>query len=120
MKIDNISQVYFNGEKVDGIESVEFEMSEDFAINKNSSSMQSIKYEAVISSGNTIMSQEAIEEILLQKPKYLISGMYMNLPRGNRLPKKKRMRNKWIKKYSEEIVIEDVELVKSKHNRNHR
>ena len=33
-----------------------------------------------------------------------------NLPRGNKLPKKKRIRNKWVKKYITTIEIETTSL----------
>lgn len=42
--------------------------------------------------------------------KFTLVAESYNFPRGNKLPKKKRIRNKWMKKYYEKHTFENVEF----------
>jgi|SRR6185312_9798133 len=48
--------------------------------------------------------------IMNNSQKFTLVTESFNYPRGNKLPKKKRIRNKWMKKYYEKHTFENVEF----------
>lgn len=48
---------------------------------------------------------------MLRPTKFTVVGIGYLLPRGNKLPKKKRIRKKWMKKYRQEFTLENCMLV---------
>lgn len=59
---------------------------------------------------NVQISGEFKGMILDSTQRFTVIAENYNLPRGNQLPKKKRIRNKWMKKYYREIEMENVYL----------
>lgn len=56
---------------------------------------------------NVEISEEFLNRLIPTNQRYTVVGTGHTYPRGNKLPKKKRIRNKWIKKYQHEFVLED-------------
>lgn len=59
---------------------------------------------------NVAFSESFKDLFLNSTRKYTAIVESYNLPRGNRLPKKKRIRNKWMKKYYEKHTFKNVEF----------
>lgn len=57
------------------------------------------------------LSKEFFNTILPTNKRYKVVGTGYKYPRGKKLPKKKRIRNKWIKKYQHEFVLDDCVIV---------
>lgn len=47
---------------------------------------------------------------MMRPTKFTVVGVGCKLPRGNKLPKKKRIRKKWMKKYRQEFILENCIL----------
>lgn len=56
---------------------------------------------------NVEFNKDFIGEELQKDMSYTLVCESYKFPRGNKLPKKKRIRKKWLKKYRQEYVIED-------------
>jgi hypothetical protein len=59
---------------------------------------------------NVQISEEFIGKFIPKNKKFTVVCSGTKLPRGRILPKKKRIRNKWIKKYKREMVLENCEF----------
>lgn len=58
------------------------------------------------------VNYDALQDVfgIFDIPSCNIVAEVVDYPRGNKLPKKKRIRNKWIKKYHTQHEFEDVEV----------
>lgn len=61
---------------------------------------------------NAYINYEALKDMfgIFNIPSCNIVAEVVKYPRGNRLPKKKRIRNKWIKKYHTQYELEDANV----------
>jgi hypothetical protein len=72
-------------------------------INTNSCATLTIeKFEISPEFVNTILPKDKLFKVVMTQANY---------PRGNKLPKKKRIRNKWIKKYHKKITWNDCMIL---------
>jgi hypothetical protein len=62
---------------------------------------------ATVTLENFEINPEFVNTILPKDTLFKVIMTQANYPRGNKLPKKKRIRNKWIKKYHKEITWND-------------
>lgn len=53
---------------------------------------------------------EEFANTLMSDGLYTVVGTGYKFPRGNKFPKKKRLRKKWMKKYAHEFVLENCVL----------
>lgn len=60
---------------------------------------------------NVEVDPNFINKLLPTNQLYTLVGTSIKYPRGNNLPKKKRIRNKWIKKYHKQFELENCRFL---------
>lgn len=78
---------------------------------KNGDNLRLFNREYTVTMEDVQFSKEFFNTILPTNKRYKVVGTGYKYPRGNKLPKKKRIRNKWIKKYQHEFVLDDCLIV---------
>jgi hypothetical protein len=79
--------------------------------NGDNLSMFSLSRGATITMEDVEISGDFVKSFLPNNQTYKVVATKQNYPRGNKLPKKKRIRNKWIKKYHQEITLDNCVLL---------
>jgi hypothetical protein len=79
--------------------------------NGDNLSMLSLSRGATITMEDIEISKDFVGSFLPMNQTFKVIATKVNYPRGNKLPKKKRIRNKWIKKYHWETVLNDCVIV---------
>jgi hypothetical protein len=105
-----------NGKTVGTIQSFDTEIDvistpEKEIKNGDNLSMFSLSREATITMENIELNDNFVRAFLPMKQTYKVIATKANYPRGSKLPKKKRIRNKWIKKYHQEITLDNCVIV---------
>jgi hypothetical protein len=106
----------FNGEKVGSTQtidsSVEYINSPEKQIkNGENLSLLSVSRGISITCENVQISPEFTNMFFPKNKKYKVVGTGYKYPRGNKLPKKKRISKKWIRKYQHEFVLNDCIII---------
>lgn len=107
MKNDSINMgdivVTVDGRAIGSIQSIEYTSELEV---KNGDNLKFFNREYSGTMKNVEINTEFIST-LTPRQYYTVIGKGYNLPRGNRLPKKKRIRKKWMKKYIREFTLEN-------------
>jgi flagellar basal body P-ring protein FlgI len=78
---------------------------------KNNENFKLFNHEYTATLENVQISEEFVGKLISKNKKFTVVCSGTKIPRGRVLPKKKRIRNKWIKKYKREMVLENCEFV---------
>lgn len=78
---------------------------------KNYDSMSLFNKDFTLTMRDVKVNPEFIGKMFPENKMFTVVVVGYNLPRGNRLPKKKRLRKKWMKKYRKEFKLEDCIIV---------
>lgn len=105
---------FINGEPVKKLDvsmaDIEYSSpAEEFAIKDG----QDLRFTSKSYSGtleNVQISSEFKDMIIDSSQHFKVVAESFSFPRGNKLPKKKRIRKKWMKKYYKKIELDNVEL----------
>jgi hypothetical protein len=79
--------------------------------NGDNLSMLSLSRGATITMEDVEISKDFARTFLPMNQTYKVIATSVNYPRGNKLPKKKRIRNKWIKKYHMEVTLDNCVIL---------
>lgn len=106
--------VTINGEKIDSLQSFKINLKKEKEIEReedieliNGKNMILFNREFTITLKDVEVEKEFLGKFFPCYTKFKIVGTAYKLPRGNKLPKKKRIRNKWLKKYQEIFEFND-------------
>lgn len=101
--------LFFNGEKIMDVTPIEIKV--DLAESVTLNDTKELRFANRSYSGtfkNVEISDEFKGLVLDTTQTYTVIAESYNFPRGNKLPKKKRIRSKWMKKYYRKIELENV------------
>lgn len=107
----DMSDVIFkvNGKEVANLQAIEatYEAQDEGNEFKNGDNLRLYNNQYSFTMKNVQINPDYINKIRSLDSHYTILMTGYDLPRGKRLPKKKRIRNKWIKKYGRAVTYEN-------------
>jgi hypothetical protein len=100
-----------NGNVVAEMQTLNLKTATDEIELKNNKNFKLCNHEYTATLENVQISEEFVGKLISKNKKFTVVCSGTKLPRGRVLPKKKRIRNKWIKKYKREMILENCEFV---------
>ncbi|WP_405101747.1 hypothetical protein [Oceanobacillus sp. FSL H7-0719] len=108
-------KVTLDGESIGKMQSAEVNMLTEYKHIKNGDNLTMFSFanstSYSINLKNVQLNKEYLKSEIDKSILYKVVGTGYKLPRGNKLPKRKRIRQKWKKKYSYGLEIDNVYTV---------
>lgn len=99
---------YVNGKEMGTLNSIETKVELNNEVLDYKKDFRFSNKEYIGTLENVEISKDFVNLFPSSDQKYKLVATSYNLPRGNRLPKKKRVRNKWMKKYVKSVEFDNV------------
>lgn len=96
-----------NGNVIGSIQSVDLKYEPEEIEIKNGENITLFNREFSCTLEDVEINEEFIGKLFPSNKTFTVVGTGYKLPKGNKLPKKKRIRKKWMKKYGHEFKLED-------------
>ncbi|WP_226035769.1 hypothetical protein [Aquibacillus saliphilus] len=100
---------FMNGEEVGSMQTVESEYKPEREF-KDGDSLLAFNREYSVTMNDIQINEDFLGKINDDSRTFTVIGQGYAFPRGNKFPKKKRIRKKWKKKYCKEFKLDDCRI----------
>lgn len=112
-KHSNSADIFFtvNGSMMGSIQSVDLKYEPEEKEIKNGENLTLFNREFTCTLEDVKINEEFIGTIFPSDKTFTVVGTGYKFPRGNKLPKKKRIHKKWMKKYCHEFKLDNCKIL---------